>query len=344
MKTNKLPKKIFTGGRKYMKIGKLPNEVLKDVIISKIGKINDDIIVGPEIGEDCSIIKFNDDVCVLTTDPITAAANDAGSIGVHICCNDIASAGVRPLGVLVTLLAPPSSDISEIAKIMEDVNKACSELHIDVLGGHTEITDAVNRIVLSLTAIGKGRADSFVKTGGAHVDDDIVVTGYVGLEGTAIISKDYYEYLKGLIDEEIILRGQNLLESISVVKTGLLSSEYGVHAMHDATEGGILGAVWELAEAAGMGLRIYADSLPLKEETKIICSAVKIDPLRLISSGCMVIAVKNGEGLCDLLKANGINACVAGKITLRDKKIIYADGEYDIAPPESDEIYNIKID
>ena len=326
-----------------LKIGKLPNEVLKNTVISKIEKINSDIIVGPEIGEDCSIIRFNDDVCVLTTDPITAAVNNAGNIGVHICCNDIASSGVKPLGIMVTILAPEKASIEDISEIMSDVNNACRELGIDVLGGHTEVTDAVNRIVLSFTAIGRGKIDGFVKTGGAQLDDDIVITGYIGLEGTAIIARDYYDELKVRVDNELLLRAQNMLKSISVVKAGLIASEYGVNAMHDATEGGILGAVWEVAEAAGKGMRIFKDKLPLKDETSVICSAVNVDPLRLISSGCMVIAAKDGEGLCRMLKKNGINACIAGKITMDGKKIVTSDGEFDVAPPESDEIYNVKI-
>lgn len=326
-----------------MEIGKLPNDVLKNVIISKIDRRNKDILVGPEVGEDCSIVDFGDEVCVLTTDPVTAASKDAGTIGVHICCNDIASAGVRPLGILVTILAPPSSSLGDIKEIMEQVNGAAEELSIDVLGGHTEITDAVNRLVLSITAIGKGKKNEFVTTGGSKIGDDIVVTGFAGLEGTAIIARDYYDKLRGRVDEEILLRAQKLLKGISVVKAGEIASKFGVNAMHDATEGGILGAVWEVAEASGKGVIIFKDKIPLKDEIILISREAQIDPYRLISSGSMIISCSDGEGLVKVLKENSIDAAVVGRI-IENKKVIVSEGiETPLAPPESDEIYRVKL-
>lgn len=326
-----------------MEIGKLPNDLLKKKIISKIDIKNKDILVGPGIGEDCSVIAFGEDVCILTTDPITASQNNAGTIGVHICCNDIASAGVEPLGILVTILAPPSSSIEAIGKVMEEVNEACYELHIDVLGGHTEITDAVNRIIISLTAIGRGKKNKFIRTGGAHLGDDVVVTGFAGLEGTAILSKDYKEYLSEKLNIELIKKAQDLLKNISVVKVGLLAAGYGVSAMHDATEGGIIGAIWEVAEASGHGVYIYKNEIPIMEETIEISKMLHIDPYRLISSGSMIIATKDGKGLCSYLKANGIEGKVVGKITKNDMIINISGKEEKILPPEADEIYKVRI-
>lgn len=326
-----------------MQEGKLTNEVLNEVIISKIKKSNKDVIVGPEIGEDCSMIDFGNEVCILTTDPVTAAQENIGHIGVHICCNDIASAGVKPVGVMVTILAPISSNIEDIGQVMGEVNDACAELGIDVLGGHTEITSAVNRMVLSITAIGKGKKDQVVTTGGAKINDDIIVTGYAGLEGTGILSRSYNDYLITKLPSEIIDVGKNMLKSISVVDVGLLAGQFGVNAMHDATEGGVLGAIWEVAVASNKGMYIYEESIPIKEETIKICDALKINPYRLISSGCMIITCSNGEELCDQLNKNGISANIVGKIT-KDNKIISAGGiDVVVDPPESDEIYSVKI-
>lgn len=326
-----------------MEIGKLSNEALKTNIISKIDIKNPDILVGPNIGEDCAVIAFGDDVCILTTDPITGALNNSGTLGVHICCNDIASAGVKPLGVLVTILAPITSTLEDISKVMEEVNEVCLELEIDVLGGHTEVTDAVNRIVLSITAIGRGKKNAFVTTGGGQLGDDIVVTGYAGLEGTAILAKDYEEYLSSKLTLEVVSLAQGLLKSISVVKAGLLAAEYGVNAMHDATEGGIIGAIWEVAEASGRGVYIYKEDIPIKLETIQICSVLNIDPYRLISSGSMIIATKDGEGLCSYLKTSGIEAKVVGKIIENDMIVNVAGTEEEILPPIGDELYKAKI-
>ncbi|SKA90019.1 Hydrogenase maturation factor [Caloramator quimbayensis] len=326
-----------------MKCGKLPNDVLEDIVISSIKKKNKDIFVGPKVGEDCSIVDFDNEVLVLTTDPVTAAQNDAGKIGIHICCNDIASAGVSPLGVLVTILAPPSSTIDDIKRIMNEINETCEELNIDVLGGHTEVTDAVNRIVLSITAIGKSRGKRYVTTGGAKTGDDVIITGNVAAEGTAIIAKDYYEKLKVKINEEILLKAQNLIKDISVVKAGLIAGEFGVNAMHDATEGGVLGAIWEVAQSSGKGVYVYEDKIAIKEETKIICDTLNLDPLRLISSGCMIITCKNGEELIKRLNEHKIEACIAGKITDEEKIILSKGEEKELSPPDSDEIYRVNI-
>jgi hydrogenase maturation factor len=322
-----------------MKNGKLPNDILEKYVIAGADKINKNIIVGPQVGEDCSIIRMQDKYCVLTTDPITAADINSGRIGVNICCNDVASAGVRPFGILVTILAPSGTEVDRIRNVMEDIRKSCRELSIDILGGHTEITDGVNRMILSITAIGMG--DSYVRTGGAQAGDDIVVTGYAGLEGTAIISRDYFNQLKGMVDEEILLKGQEMLKDISVVKTGLIAAKHGVNSMHDATEGGILGAIWEVADTSEKGVYIYKERIPIAHETIDICNAAGADPYRLISSGCMIITCRDGEGLCRLLESEGINASVVGKITEGNKIVKAGDIEYEIAAPEADEIYSI---
>lgn len=327
-----------------MQEGKLTNDTLKEIIISKIKNHNNDIIVGPEIGEDCSIIDFGNEVCVLTTDPVTAAEEKMGHIGVHICCNDIASAGVKPIGVMITILAPLTSTLDDIKQVMQEVNEACTELHIDVLGGHTEITSAVNRMVLSITAIGKGKKDNVVTTGGAKINDDIVVTGFAGLEGTGILAKSYSKYLTEKLPPELVNRAINLLDSISVVNAGILAAEFGVSAMHDATEGGVLGAIWEVAEASDKGMYIYKEKIPVKEETVKICETLNIDPYRLISSGCMIITCSNGEGLRKLLNNNGITANIVGKIT-KEGRIIKDGGiETEVEPPGSDEIYKASIE
>jgi hydrogenase expression/formation protein HypE len=327
-----------------MEIGKLPNDVLKNLIISKLNKVNKDVIVGPKVGEDCAAISFGDEVCVITTDPITAAAQNAGTIGVHICCNDIASSGVRPIGILVTILAPPSSAIEDIKGIMDEINEACSELSIDVLGGHTEITDAVNRIVLSMTAIGKGKREEFIATGGAKEDDDIIVTGFAGLEGTAIIAGDYYNDLKDTIHIDLLDSARSMLKGISVVNAGLVAGKHGASSMHDATEGGVIGAIWEVAEASGKGVYIYENKIPIKNETIEICRVLNINPYKLISSGSMIISCKDGNAMCSKLIENGIEASVVGKIT-KEGSIINRNGvEFEIEAPETDEIYKVKFD
>ncbi|SHE73668.1 AIR synthase family protein [Caloramator proteoclasticus] len=326
-----------------MDIGKLPNDVLKEIILNRFEIKNREVLVGPSLGEDCAAISFGDDVCVLTTDPITAATKNIGELAVNINLNDIASSGTKPLGVLITMLIPPTESIENIKRIVEEINETCIRHGVDVLGGHTEVTDAVNRIVISVTAIGKGKKDRFVKTGGAEVGDDVVLTGYAGLEGTSILAHEYEQYLKNKLDGDIIEGAKKLLKDISVVKVAEVAVEYGVTAMHDVTEGGVLGAIWEIAEASNKGIYIIKENIPILEETKKICEIFNIDPYRLISSGSMVITCKDGVGLCTKLKEKGINAEVVGKIIEYDRILESNNIIEKLTQPYLDEIYKASV-
>ncbi|MEG0372004.1 MAG: AIR synthase family protein [Clostridium sp.] len=322
-----------------MQIGKLPNDILKNEILSKINIDNKDVLVGPGVGEDCSIVDFGEEKCVLTTDPITGAINDIGTLAVHISCNDIASAGVKPLGVMVTILAPPNCTLDDIKKVMDDIVTTCKSLSVVVLGGHTEVTDAVNKMLVSITAIGKGK--NIISTSGAKLNDDIVVTGYAGLEGTVIIAGDKSEELLKYFRKDEINTIKSMLSSISVVETGLIAGEFGVNSMHDATEGGILGAIYEVGEASGLSVKIYENKIPIKDETKKIAEMFNINPYRLISSGSMIITTPRGEELVECLKKSNINSAIVGKITNGENIIVKDSKKLILEAPLSDEIYKI---
>lgn len=326
-----------------MDVGKLPNDVLKKIVLDRFQNKNKDVIVGPSLGEDCTAISFNDEVCVLTTDPITAAANKIGELAININLNDIASSGIEPIGVLVTILLPPKTTYDELENIIDEIDKVCIKHNIDILGGHTEVTDAVNRVVISVTAVGKGFKKDFIKTSGANVGDDVVLTGYAGLEGTSIIANDFEEYLKTKIDVNTIEKAKGLIEDISVLKAAKIAKDYGVTAMHDVTEGGVLGALWEISEAAGKGIHIIKDNIPILKETIEICKVFDIDAYKLISSGSLVVTCKNGEELCKKFIQNGINAKVVGKIIEYDKIVESNNKIEELMQPYSDEIYKVAI-
>ncbi|WDC85540.1 AIR synthase family protein [Caloramator sp. mosi_1] len=274
---------------------------------------------------------------------MTAATKNIGALAVNINLNDIASSGIKPLGVLITLLIPPTESLDNIKRIIEEINETCNRYGVDVLGGHTEVTDAVNRIVISVTAVGKGKKERFVKTGGAEVGDDVILTGYAGLEGTSILAHEYEEYLKDRLDRDTIERAKNLLKDISVVKVAEIASQYGVSAMHDVTEGGVLGAIWEIAEASNKGIYVIKENIPVLKETIEICKIFNIDAYKLISSGSMVITCKDGVGLCAKLKENGINAEVVGKIIEYDRILESNNAIERLTQPYSDEIYKAII-
>lgn len=326
-----------------MEAGKVPNEVLNKVVLSKINKFRNDIILRPGIGEDCAAIDFDSYACVLSTDPITGAANEVGQLAVLISCNDIASCGVAPMGIMVTILCPVGTSEEELGKVMEQISETADRLNVEIIGGHTEVTPAVNKIVISCTCVGKALKNKVVSTRGAKPGDCVIITKSAGLEGTAIIAHDLEHKLSDRLTREQLRQAKDFISSISVVPEGVIAGEFGASAMHDITEGGVLGAAWEIAEASGTGIIIEKDKIPVQEVTALICEELGLDVLRLISSGSMMITCQNGEELCRLLGKNNIEATIIGMVAAdKNERVLISDKEssiQQIEPPGADELY-----
>ena len=328
-----------------MEAGKVPNEILDKIVLSKISNFRKDIILRPGIGEDCTAIDFEDYACILSTDPITGAANNIGQLAVHISCNDIASCGVAPIGLMVTILCPVGTTEEELGKVMEQITTTAASLNVEIIGGHTEVTPAVNKIVISTTCVGKAPKNRVVSSRGAKPGDCVIITKSAGLEGTAIIANDLEKRISDKLSQDQLNRAKGLVNSISVVKEGVIAGEFGVSAMHDITEGGVLGAAWEIAEASGTGIIIHKDEIPVEDVTALICEELQLDVLKLISSGCMLITCQKGEELCDILKAQNINATIIGSITAdKNERVLKGCKENAvecIEPPGADELYKV---
>lgn len=326
-----------------MEIGKVPIEVLKEIIFSNIKHRRPEVLVRPNIGEDCAVIDFGEYVCVMSTDPITGAIRDIGSLAVHISCNDIASGGVEPLGIMLTAMAPPGTTKEDLNYVMMEANRAAASINVEIIGGHTEITDSVNRMIISATAMGKQLKDKLILTKGAKVGDAVFMTKHAGLEGASIIARDLGNQLKDKVDYNTIKTAQGFVESISVVKEGVLAGNIGVNSMHDVTEGGILGALWELAEASDMGIEVYEDNINIRRETVEICRALSINPIKLISSGVMIMSVSEDKKnlLIEAFDEKGIELTEVGKITDKERVIIKNGERRELLPPDADELYKV---
>ena len=328
-----------------MKEGKLSNEALSKSILSQLTHQRNDVLIGPGVGEDCAAIAFGDLACVLTTDPITGATKDIGKIAVHISCNDIASSGTDPIALLMTLLLPLEASEAEANAIMVQAHQTASEMNVAIIGGHTEFTSAVTRPVVSVTAIGKGPVSKLRATGSAEPGDVLVISKTGALEGTAIIANEKEEDLKALgLTTTLLEEAKALLDQLSVVPEGKLGTAYGAHAMHDVTEGGVYGAIWELCEASNLGAVIHEESIPLLASTQAICNVYHLDPYRLISSGVMLMAMPEARfiELAAAGTAQGIKFTIVGQVTA-DKKlwIERKNGKTELLPPDTDELYKV---
>ncbi|WP_317855528.1 AIR synthase family protein [Chakrabartyella piscis] len=326
-------------------IGKIPPKILEKLVMQPISEhmiARKEVVLRPNTGEDCSAVDFGDEICVMSTDPITGATKDVGYLAVQINCNDIYSSGAEPVGVLLTVLMPVGSTEGDLEDIMSGALCAAGELGVEILGGHTEVTDAVNRPVVSVSVLGKTRNRNLIATAGAQVGDDLVMTKFAGLEGTAIIAEEYSDWLGKFLDCEEFLEAKKLKEMLSVGRESEIAYAHGVNAMHDVTEGGVFGAVWEMAECSKVGVSLFIDEIPIKDITVKICKLTEINPFGLISSGSMIIATKDGAGLVAKLQEAGIPSAVIGVFT-ENRKIIVANGEeYYLTQPQSDELYRVR--
>lgn len=326
-----------------LKTGKVPENILRRTIIKQIRTKREEILVGAGVGEDCAAIELSDDeIFVISTDPITGTSHDIGALAVIVTANDIASSGAQVIGIMLSVLLPEGSEEEDLKIIMSQAEEVCARLNIQTIGGHTEVTPVVNQIVITATGIGKVKKDRLITTSSAHPGDDVVVTKWIGLEGTSIIVNEKKEELQKRFSSSFLETARGFSEFLSVVEDARIASSVGVSAMHDVTEGGIFGALWEVAEASGCGLDISLYDIPIRQETVEICEEFRINPYMLISSGSMLITAPNGLDVVRALKASGINAAVIGKVTDGNDRIIRnGDGNRYLEPPGPDELYKI---
>lgn len=328
-----------------LKVGKLDSDLLEKAVINKIKHKRQDVLVHAGVGEDCATIDFGEYECVMSTDPITASVNDIGRLCIHISCNDIASNGIEPVGILLSVMLPEGTTEEDISAIMEQAADAAEECGVEIVGGHTEITTAVNQPVIVSTAIGRGKKGQSASAEKIEIGDCILMTKSAGIEGTGIIAGDYEEELAAFLSKEEIQQAKALLSKISVVKDGMAAGSIGTHGMHDVTEGGILGAVWEMCRIAGVGAELWDEAIPVEEVTKKICAHYDIDYLRLISSGSMIIMASPDKksAILEKLEAEGVAACEIGRILpVEEGLYLLKDGEMQgIEPPRADELYKV---
>lgn len=278
---------------KAIPIGKLPAEDLA-CLLSKYVRSDARLIVGARVGEDAAVIDMGDRYLVAKSDPITFATDEIGWYVVNVNANDIVCAGATPRWFLSTLLLPAGkTDLALVESIFEQMTEACNQLDVTLVGGHTEITYGLDRPVVVGHMLGEVAPDGLIATAGVRVGDDILLTKGVAVEATAIIAREKGDELSRVFDVEYLQRCQDFLHNpgISVVRDAQIAQAAGkVHAMHDPTEGGLATGLWEMSQAAGVGLEIDESAIPILPETSALCAQFGLDPLGVIASGALLIA------------------------------------------------------
>jgi hydrogenase expression/formation protein HypE len=276
--------------------GKLPAELLR-AWLERIAPADPSVVVGPGVGEDAAVLDLGaPELLVAKTDPITFAARQPARYLLAVNSNDLAVTGARPRWLLVTALLPEGISPSAAEAIFAELKQACDAMGILLVGGHTEMTVGLDRPILVGCLLGTVPRDRLVRTSGARPGDAILLAGGIAIEGAAILATEHADRLRQRgVPEDVLRNVARWLESpgISVAAAaGLLVEAGGVHAMHDPTEGGLITALHELAEASGIGLRIRRDAIPVLAECRVICEALGLDPLGLLASGALLAAME----------------------------------------------------
>jgi hydrogenase expression/formation protein HypE len=326
--------------------GKLPPRLLEKLLKSCAAPPSCGVVLGPRYGEDAAVLEISGKFLVAKTDPITFTADRIGWYAVNINANDLATMGARPRWFLATFLFPEGRTTDALVeKVFGETVKACRSLGITLAGGHTEITVGLDRPIVVGQMLGEVEPDKLVRKESQRPGDLVILTKGVAIEGTTILAREKANVLRRKIGAKHLKQAQQLFSKpgISVVRDAHLALEHGeVHAMHDATEGGVLTGLVELARAGRVGLRVWKEKIPVLEETQLLARVLRFDPLALLASGALLIVAepRSATGIVTALRRRRIAAQIIGEVRPpKDGITIVEHGRArPIRVPERDEI------
>jgi hydrogenase maturation factor len=307
-------------------LGKLRPDLLRDLLARQAGS-DPRVVVGPRVGEDAAVLDMGDRYLVATTDPITFVTEDLGWYALVVNANDLAVRGATPRWFLATCLLPEGRTTeAEVRTLFAQIGAACEAQRVALVGGHTEVTPGLDRPIVVGTMLGEVEKTRLVTTGGARPGDVLVLTKGVPVEGTSIIARVRGDELRARgYDEPWLARARGLLTQLSVVREAALAVDLvPVHAMHDPTEGGVATALWEMADAAAVGLAVEAERIPVLAEGAALCREFGLDPLGTIASGALLLALAPTDAgiVLHAFAREGIDAAFIGRVVPREAGVV----------------------
>jgi hydrogenase maturation factor len=337
--------------KNFLKSGKLDIDTLKR-FLERNTILDPQVVVGPKIGEDAAVIDLRektDCYWVVSSDPITFTTEDVGYYGVVVNLNDIATMGAIPKWFLATLLFPEGSDLRIIEKAFRQIHHACRRFGISFIGGHTEITPGIQKMIFSGHMIGEVKKDKLVTTSGARVGDLLLLVKGVCIEGTSIIAREKEaELLRRGISSSLIRKAKRFIfnPGIDILRsTQVACRSVSIHSMHDPTEGGLINGLIEMAWASEKEIEVDFDKVLIYKESHILCQEFGLNPLGVIASGALLLTVSPSDfsPIQKAFKRNSIPFQVIGKIKKGPAKVfrIAGKGRKELKPLPRDEILKI---
>jgi hydrogenase expression/formation protein HypE len=325
--------------------GKIPIDILKEVVFKNLGATRNEVTLGPAAGIDGAVLDVGNKNAIVSMDPITGAVERIGWEAVNINANDVATFGVEPAFFFSCLLLPENADSKIVETISTQMHNAAKGLGIAIVGGHCESTPGLANPIVVGCIMGLTEKGKFVTSAGAKAGDKLILTKSAGIEGTAILASDREAELSKILSPEILENAKRFYNQISVVKDALTAYKSGgVHAMHDPTEGGILNGIHEVADASGLGVHIFEEKITVEPETAKICRFYEIDPLQLIGSGALLISAdpQAANKIVDVLCQEHIYADIIGEFNQNPNKriLMHKDNSAEMLPrPVSDHLW-----
>jgi len=303
--------------------GKIPIDLLEKTVLKLTGKGSKSVVTPPKAGLDFAAVKVGSKYMLVSADPITGVTKDIGEYAINVSANDVATSGNRPQFAETVVLLPEGAGRRSVANVASQLDVAARKLGMAIVGGHTEVTPSLDRPIVMVTAF--SFVDDYVTSGDAREGDSIMMTKTAGLEGSAVLATG--GSLAGAIGREAALRASGFLSKISVVEEAVAAYATGyVGAMHDCTEGGVLGAVYEMSLASGLGFTLDEEAVPVASETRAICRHLSLDPLKLIASGSMLLSVKAGKEEDVRRRLKGTRVTRVGEFVKKGRVLVRADG------------------
>ncbi len=313
--------------------------MLQRSVLKKIDVYREEVISGADVGMDCAVLSFGAGYdAALSTASVTAPIADVSAYAIPAALNNVAAAGAEPVGVTLSVLLPEETEEDRLRELMERAQEVCRACGVQIVGGHTEVLPDIPQPIMTATGVGKRSAARALP--GTGPNQDIVISKWIGLEGTARLARERGDELRTRYPARMIAETEGYDRYLSVIPEAATAVKSGVCGMHDVSQGGVFGALWELAQRAGVGLEIDLKKIPVKQETIEVCEFFGLNPYELLSGGCLIMTAESGEALAAALARENIPAAVVGRTTEGNDRILFNEDERRyLDKPKMDQIY-----